>query len=138
MRTALLTLCIMLMTVTAGYGSDYAYISAESMKERLVHGDELVIVDIQVAEEFTLHHLPGSVATYAYPVKSDDERGRIDQAVKLARETGNDVVIVCPRGKGGAKRTYDYMVKQDVPVEKISILEKGIAGWPYGDMLEKG
>jgi hypothetical protein len=56
----------------------------------------------------------------------------------MFNQSGNDVVIVCPRGAGGAKRAYDYMRKNNVPSEKLSILEKGIAGWPYKELFEKG
>lgn len=69
----------------------------------------MIIVDIQGEKEFKQHHLPGSVATYAYPVKTDTERAAIDQAVTKYNETGSQVVIVCPRGEGGTKLCYDYM-----------------------------
>jgi rhodanese-related sulfurtransferase len=131
--------CVLLVLgfVTSAQAGGYNYISAEEMKGRIEAKSELIIVDIQVAEEFAQHHLPGSVATYAYPVKTDAERAQIDIAVQEYKVSGKPVVIVCPRGKGGAKRCYDYMKEQNVPEEKLSILEKGIAGWPFIELLEK-
>lgn len=127
-----------LATVTFVSAGSYNYIPAEDMKSKIETGSEVIIVDIQVEKEFKQHHLPGSVATYAYPVKTDAERAQIDQAIKIFEESGRDVVIICPRGAGGAKRTYDYLLMKNVPSEKVYILEKGIAGWPYPDLMEKG
>ncbi len=137
MRSIFVCLLLVLGFTASVQAGDYTYISAEEMKGRIEAQSELIIVDIQVAEEFAQHHLPGSIATYAYPVKTDAERAQIDAAVQEYNATGKPVVIVCPRGQGGAKRCYDYMMEHNVPAEKLSILEKGIAGWPYAEMLEK-
>ena len=117
-------------------GTSYNYISAEEMKTKLTTGADVIIVDIQVEKEFKQHHLPGSIATYAYPVKNETERAAIDTAIAKFNETGAPVVIVCPRGKGGAKRTYDYMMSKNISADNLAILEKGMAGWPYKDLVE--
>ncbi len=123
-------------TCGSSFAADYNYISAEKMKETLEAGKDVIIVDIQVEQEFNEHHLTGSLATYAYPVKSDSEQAKIAEAVKKYQETGKPVVIVCPRGKGGAKRCYDYMKAHNVPEEKLTILENGMSGWPYKEFVE--
>jgi len=137
MRFCTFILSFLLITANVGLAASYNYISAEEMKEKFTAGEDIIIVDIQVKEEYEQHHLPGSVATYAYPVKSETERAAIDIAVAKYNETGELVVIVCPRGKGGAKRTYDYMMSQNVLEDKLTILENGMSGWPYQDLLER-
>ena len=137
MRFCTFILSFLLITANVGLAASYNYISAEEMKEKFTAGEDIIIVDIQVKEEYEQHHLPGSVATYAYPVKSETERAAIDIAVAKYNETGEPVVIVCPRGKGGAKRTYDYMMSQNVLEDKLTILENGMSGWPYQDLLER-
>jgi thiosulfate/3-mercaptopyruvate sulfurtransferase len=47
------------------------------------------------------------------------------------------VVIICPRGAGGAKRAYDHLARQGVADERLFILEQGQQGWPYPELLEK-
>lgn len=136
MRFCIFVLSLLLMTANMSLAADYNYISAEEMKEKLTSEESVIIVDIQVEKEFKQHHLPGSIATYAYPVKSESERAAIDTAITKYNETGDPVVIVCPRGKGGAKRTYDYMVSKNIAADKLTILEKGMAGWPYKDLVE--
>lgn len=89
--------------------------SPEKTKTWILEKKNLNIVDIQVEDEFKASHLPGSLATYAYPVKSDEDRAKIDDAVRISKENGYPVVIVCPRGKGGAKRCYDYMESKGFP-----------------------
>lgn len=127
-----------LILVSSAVAADYNYISPEDMKQRISGDQTTIIVDIQVEEEFNQHHLPGSLATFAYPVKTDAERAKIDSAVQQYKSTEDMVVIVCPRGKGGAKRCYDYMRANDVPHEKLFILEKGMSGWPYKEMIVAG
>ncbi|NIP26153.1 MAG: rhodanese-like domain-containing protein, partial [Phycisphaerae bacterium] len=41
------------------------------------------------------------------------------------------VVIVCPRGGGGAKRTYDYFKAKGVAEARLTILAGGQKDWPY-------
>jgi rhodanese-related sulfurtransferase len=137
MRSILVCVLLVLGFTVSAQAGEYNYISAEEMKGQIEAQSGMIIVDIQVAEEFAQHHLPGSIATYAYPVKTDAERAQIDVAVQEFNASGKPVVIVCPRGAGGAKRCYDYMKEHNVPAEKISILEKGIAGWPFIELLEK-
>jgi rhodanese-related sulfurtransferase len=47
------------------------------------------------------------------------------------------VVIICPRGKSGAGNTYEYLRAMGISEERLRILEGGIAGWPYTEMLKK-
>jgi rhodanese-related sulfurtransferase len=110
--------------------SNYQYISADKLAETLVASGNVLLVDIQVEKEFAEHHIKGSLETNAYPVKSDAERQVIDPAVAIAKDY-DSVVIVCPRGKGGAKRAYDYMKSRGVSEEELFILTGGIAKWPY-------
>lgn len=137
MRSVALFMILCLGIASQSVAADYSYITAEEMKGRIEAAGEMIILDIQVEDEFSMHHLPGSVPTYAYPVKTEEERTRIDQVVQLYEQSGKEIVIVCPRGEGGAKRGYDYLVSRDIPAEKITILEKGMAGWPYAELVEK-
>ena len=51
------------------------YISATALEARLTAKEPTHLVDIQVEEEFTRHHITGATATFAYPVKSDADNG---------------------------------------------------------------
>ena len=46
------------------------------------------------------------------------------------------VVIICPRGAGGATRTYDYLLSQGIAAERLLILEKGQEGWACPTLTE--
>lgn len=133
MRTILSAIFIFLAISTAG-ASQYNYMAAEDLKKRISSNDDILIIDIQVKEEFDQHHIPGSLATHAFPVKSDDERARLTPIVKLQQNDSRPLVIVCPRGAGGAKRTYDYFVDQGIPAHRLWILNKGMSGWDYVDL----
>lgn len=136
MKSIFLALTILLLSTNISVAQTYNYISPEQMKSKLDKAEDLLILDIQVKDEFDKHHLPGSLPTYAYPVKTEQERISLNKAVTIYNESGKSVVIVCPRGKGGAKRSYDYMLSQNIPEEKIAILKNGMAGWPYGKLVE--
>ena len=133
MKTILSTIFIFLFLSTAG-ASQYNYMAAEDLKTRIGSNDDILIVDIQVKDEFDQHHIPGSLATHAFPVKSDDDRARLTPIVELQQTDSRPLVIVCPRGAGGAKRTYDYFVDQGIPSDRLWILQKGMSGWNYEEL----
>lgn len=124
-----------LLNVAALFES-FNYLDAETFSEWLTANKPVIIVDIQVAEEFAAHHFPNSIETNGFPVKTAEQQHQIDPAVAAYKDTGYDVVVVCPRGGGGAKRCYTYLKTQGVPEAKLTILTGGIAKWPYKNMLE--
>ncbi len=126
-----------LILASPAWSESYNYVSQDQVKTWIKTQSPVIIVDIQVKEEFDAHHLKGSLATYAYPAKSDLEKAKLDTAVSQAKDNSHPVVIVCPRGKGGAKRSYDYMAARNVGKDRLLILEKGMTGWPYKEMIEK-
>jgi len=116
----------------------YSYLPAAALKAKIESGEPVNLVDIQVRDEFSAHHLPGALATYAYPVKSDEDRSRLEAVLTELQANSAAVVIVCPRGAGGAKRAYDHLLGQGVAAERLYILEKGQEGWPFPELTEKG
>ena len=132
----LLAILLVFSVAWAGEGK-YNYISAKDLEARLNASQPTNIVDIQVEEEFSQHHIKGAIPTYAYPVKSDDDRAKIDTTVEQLRTNADPVVIVCPRGAGGATRTYDYLLQHGISAERLLILEKGQEGWTCAPLTEK-
>lgn len=116
--------------------ASYNYVSPDDFKQWLESDKPMIIVDIQDKEAFSKQHFKDSIETNAYPVKTDAERQSIDPAVKQFKASNQDVVVVCPRGGGGAKRCYDYMISEGVPNEKLFILEGGADKWPFKEMFE--
>ena len=112
------------------------YIKPDEFKQNLEQKKPVVIVDIQTAEEFARHHLDNSLETNAYPVKSPEEQKRLDTTLATINSSTAPVVIVCPRGKGGAINSYEYLKTQGVPEERLFILEGVMAGWPYKELLK--
>jgi rhodanese-related sulfurtransferase len=138
MKTLTFFIVISLMALATAMAADYNYVSPEKVKTWLETQVPFTLVDIQVKEEFDAHHLTGSLATYSYPVKTDAEKARIDDAVAATIGTKDPVVVVCPRGAGGAKRCYDYMKSQNIHADRLLILKGGIDGWPYKELMESG
>lgn len=136
----LATLLTALLLLSAGFATaaDYQYLSQETFREWLGNGKQSIIVDIQVPAEFAKRHFPGALETNAYPVKTDSERDRLAPILKTITASEQDVVIVCPRGGGGAKNTYDYLKAQGIAEKRLFILEKGMEGWPWPELCETG
>jgi len=96
---AALLLLIIAIVSAAGYN----YVRPDQFKEWLATGKKIVVIDIQSPAEFAKRHFTGSLETNAYPVKSEEERKRLDATLETINASKDDVVIVCPRGGGGAK-----------------------------------
>ena len=132
---AAIAICVYAAPMAASERS-YNYITPEDLKGRIHSGAPMQVLDIQVEEEFSRHHIKGSLPTYAYPVKSDADRAKLDAVYDRLASTSDPVVIVCPRGGGGAKRTYDHLADRGIPEDRMLILEKGQGGWPYPELLQ--
>ena len=135
MKKLMMILFSFLFTLPA-FAGDYNYVSQDKVKEWIETDTPVMIVDIQVEDEFRAHHIKDSMATYSYPVKSDADKAKLADAVAQAKDNDKPVVIVCPRGKGGAKRCYDHMAANGIDEDRLLILEKGMGGWSYKQMVE--
>ncbi|WP_263831736.1 rhodanese-like domain-containing protein [Sulfurospirillum oryzae] len=110
--------------------SKYNYITADETA-KLIREDasKIVIVDIQEKPDFNEEHLKGALATYAYPVKTEDEKARLE-ALLPEIKANQKVIIVCPRGGGGADRAYDFYLSKGLKKEQLLTLKDGQYGWP--------
>lgn len=127
----LLLLCLPL----AVFAQSYQYISAAEVKQKFKSQAAVTLVDIQVEEEFQQHHIVGALATYAYPVKSSADKAKMAAVIKTLKENNDPVVVVCPRGAGGAERAYQWLIESGIAETRLAILTKGQAGWPYPELL---
>lgn len=134
-KLTLFTIILSLFIVSSAVAKSYQYITPAQTKDNLEQQVAMQLVDIQVAEEFCQHHLPGALPTYAYPVKSDADRAKLAAVLPQLKSSTALVVVVCPRGGGGAKRAYDYLQSEGIADERLFILEKGQQGWPYPEQL---
>lgn len=133
----LLGALILASPAVAAYGPPvYNYISAQSLQERLSAGQPTNLVDIQVEADFAKHHIKGAAPTYAYPVKSAEDTAKLAATIEELKVNSDPVVIICPRGAGGATRTYDYLLAQGISAERLLILEKGQEGWTCAPLTE--
>jgi len=132
----LLLVIVLIPGISFSSKGKYNYISAADLETRLTAELPTNIVDIQVEGEFSQHHIKGATPTYAYPVKSDADRTKLNTIVEQLKANTDPVIIVCPRGAGGAKRTYDHLLQQGIPAERLLILEKGQEGWACVPLTE--
>ncbi|MFA7348556.1 MAG: rhodanese-like domain-containing protein [Desulfurivibrionaceae bacterium] len=131
-----LSLVFTLLTAAPALATNY--ITPANLKKMLDTKQEVIMVDIQPAADFAKQHLPGSIETNAFPAKSDEEKGRLNKALPVINGSKAPVVVLCPRGKSGAKNSYDYLQSKGVGENRLQILEGGIADWPYTEMFVKG
>lgn len=135
-KRIVLTLALTLLSATAALAANY--IEPQELKELLDKKSDVILVDIQPAADFEKQHLPGSIETNAFPAAKDEEKARLDRVLTVIKASKAPVVVVCPRGKTGAKNSYNYLESKGVSEERMQILEDGIAGWPYKEMFVKG
>jgi rhodanese-related sulfurtransferase len=136
MKRILLIIVALLATVSTAMAANY--IKPLELKQAFEKNKSMIVVDIQPAKDFAQQHLPGSVETNAFPAKSADEKQRLDKVLATIKASADPVIIVCPRGKGGAKNSYEYLLSHGVAENRLQILEDGISGWPYKEFFKQG
>lgn len=118
----------------------YNYITAdETAKLMRDDASKLFLVDIQEKPDFAEEHLKGAISTYAYPVKTEEEKARLG-ALLSDIKPDQKVIIICPRGGGGADRAYDFYLSKGVKKENLLTLKGGQFEWPRDkikDVLDK-
>jgi len=134
MKRILLLVVLLLSGAASAIAGSYNYVEPVQFRQWLEQGKDMVLVDIQVPAEFQQHHFKGSLETNVFPIKTADEKQTLDQLLPKLAATQNDVVVVCPRGGGGAKNTYDYLKEKGVSEKRIFILKEGMQGWPYQEL----
>jgi len=113
----------------------FNYYTADTLKESLASEKQMHLIDIQVEDEYSAHHIQSAVATYAYPVKSDEDKAKLDLILSELTADENPIVIVCPRGGGGAERTFKHLQASGLDTSRLFILENGQEGWPHAELL---
>jgi len=132
-----LVISVLLLT-SASLACAANYISPDELKLMIQQQKDVVIVDIQPSSEFEQHYLKGAIETNAFPAKSPEEKQRLDKTLPVINESSAPVIIICPRGGGGAKNSYEYLLTKGIPEGRLLILDGGIAEWPYQAMLQHG
>ena len=113
----------------------FNFITPEKTKSMIESGEAVTLLDIQIEDEYVQHHITGSLATYAYPVKSDAQKAKLERVIPNLSANIDPIVIVCPRGGGGAKRAFEYLTSRGIESKRLFILEKGQSGWPYPQLV---
>lgn len=131
MKRLLIYPALSLALVSTAIAASYNYVEPADFKKWLESGKPVKIVDIQVPAEFRKQHFKNSLETNAFPAKSADDKKKLDEVVPQLLAGREDIVIVCPRGGGGAKNTYDHLKGKGVAEKRLFILEDGMQGWPF-------
>ena len=124
-----------LLSATWAFAAEINYIRADDFKTIIVNNTPVIIADIQKPKDFQKHQFYGSIETSAYPVKTETQQQLLDKVIEMFEKTGNQVIIVGPRGTSAAKRAFKYLLDEAVPAEKLLILKGGIKEWPHKDLL---
>ena len=134
LSAAILSL-VLLIAQQASARIQYNFIDSKSLLAILRQEKPVAIVDIQKKNDYLRHHFSGTTPTDAYPVKTDRQKQRLAAVIASLKKSTTPVVIVGPRGTRAAQRTYAFLLKQDIPAQRLAILEKGIRGWPAPEIM---
>ncbi|MGD8352825.1 MAG: rhodanese-like domain-containing protein, partial [Pseudomonadota bacterium] len=77
------------------------YVTPETFREWYLK-DKALVIDVQTYGGYTQMHFPGSLTTYAYPVRTPEQKKRVEAVIPAIRDTKKPVVLVCPGGITGA------------------------------------
>jgi len=129
----LTALAIVLVLLLASTGmcrkKGYNYISVQEVKARMDAGDHengsMVITTSQTEKEYKTGYIKAAYPTFARPLKTDADFAKLVPLLNKVKDTSEDIVFICPRGKSGAERPYDYFKKNGINENRLLILEGG-------------
>lgn len=109
---------------------NYNYISPEDVKAHIDAGDvesgAVLMVSSQTEEELAVSHMKGKLITNnARPLKTVDDYAKLEPSYEIIKDTDAPVILICPGGKSGATRQFDYFVAKGIDADRLMILENG-------------
>lgn len=111
----------------------YNYISIEEVKARLDAGDTenglMAITTAQTEKEYKTGYIKAAYPTYARPLKTEADFAKLVPFLDKVKDTNEDIVFICPRGRSGAERPYDYFKENGVSEKRLMIMEGGQAAF---------
>lgn len=113
------------------------YVSPDTFRQWYTQGKTLV-VDVQTPGGYTQMHFQGSLPTYAYPVRTPEQKKRIESVIPAIKKTDKPVVLVCPGGITGAPNARLHLLSKGIPNKRLYVLQGGTFGFPWKDMLISG
>ncbi len=128
-----LVLLAMAVSVFAAAGQvcadDFNYISITEFKARMDAGDHesgaMDIVTTQTEAEYATGHLKAAYPTYARPLRSQSDFEKLHPFMDKVKDSDSDIVIICPRGRGGAEIPYRYFMEHGIAEDRLLILKDG-------------
>lgn len=129
-------LVFFILLVKVAFAQNYNFLKAEDFKKWVDSSKKIHIIDVQREEDFRKKHIKGSIGTDAYPVKTEQDKVKLDKVISRVKIDNLDIVIVCPRGGGAAKNAFDYLKSKGINEKRLYILEGGIKGFPYKEMCQ--
>lgn len=126
---SIISLLLLSCWATSAMAQEYTYISPQELKVRLDRGDieqgHLILFSTQTAKEYATGFLPTAIPTFARPLESETDYRKLDPVLAHAKGTKQDIVIICPRGGSGAKRSFDYFKEKGIDPSRLLLLEGG-------------
>ncbi len=124
-----LTFVLSITLASVSIAKNYNQISPQELKTRIDAGDiangKLMIFSSQNPKEFATGYLPIAIQTFARPLEKEEDYRKLDIVLARAKQTKEDIVVICPRGGSGATRPYDYLVENGIDNKRLFVLTKG-------------
>ena len=142
--TAMLAMNLMIADHGECRKKGYNYITVQEFKARMDAGEHetgaMLIVTTQTEAEYASGHLKAAYPTYARPLKSESDFEKLNPFLEIIKTNEADIIIICPRGRGGAEIPFDYFKENGIATERMFILEDGQEAFnkAYPDDISSG
>lgn len=131
--TAAAVVLVMFLSSSAMCKDSYNYITVHELKARIDAGDHengtLAIMTSQTEEEYKTGYIKAAYPTFSRPLKTDADYAKLVPFFNKVKDTNEEIVFICPRGKSGATRPYDYFKQNGVDEKRLIVLKGGQAAF---------
>ncbi len=110
-------------------GLTYNFITMKQFRSDIKVSEKYLLLDIQTKSDFVKDHFKGAIGTNAYPVKSINDKRKLDNVLSLLRSSDKNIIIINPKNNDSARRAFNHLKSIGIKQNRMFILDGQKSSW---------
>ncbi|MCP4158938.1 MAG: hypothetical protein GY760_02590 [Deltaproteobacteria bacterium] len=110
-------------------GLPYNSITMKQFNDDLKSSENYILIDIQNKNDFVKDHFNDAIGTDAYPVKSKNDKIKLDKALNILKSSEKNIIIISPKSNDSARRAFNHLKSKGIKQNRMFILDGQRSSW---------